>query len=127
VAALKLIDRLENGVLANCRGMGERLGAGLRELQKEYPQIGDIRQAGLHVGVELVRDPVRREPAPELFAAVRAEGLRRGIIFGVGGMEKNVLKIKPPLIISPQEADTALELLRDCLRAALASGAEKLG
>jgi 4-aminobutyrate aminotransferase-like enzyme len=122
VAAMKLIDRLESGVLENCRLMGERLRAGLGELQKDYPQMGDVRQAGLHVGVELVRDPEGREPAPELLAAVRQEGLERGIIFGVGGMGKNVLKIKPPLVISRQEADTVLELLRDCLRAALAAG-----
>jgi 4-aminobutyrate aminotransferase-like enzyme len=120
VAALKLIDRLENGVLANCRAMGAHLFRGLESLQKEYPQMGDIRQAGLHLGVELVKDPATREPAPELFAAVRAEGLQRGVIFGVGGMAKNVLKIKPPLIINREEADTVLELLRDSLKAALA-------
>jgi 4-aminobutyrate aminotransferase-like enzyme len=120
VAGLKLIDELEHGVLANCRAMGERIAKGLREMQKSFPVMGDIRQAGLHIGVELVKDPETREPAAELFSAVRRKGLEKGIIFGLGGTAKNVLKIKPPLIITAAEADTVLELFRDSLAAALA-------
>lgn len=120
VAGLKLIDELENGVLANCRAMGEHIGRGLREMQKDFPVIGDIRQAGLHIGVELVKDPRTRAPNPELFAAVRRKGLEKGVIFGLGGTAKNVLKIKPPLIITREEADTVLALFRDSLREAQA-------
>jgi len=123
VAALKLIDRLENGVLANCRAMGEHLRRGLEALEREYPQIGDIRQAGLHIGVELVKDPDGKEPASELLAEVRRQALARGVIFGIGGMGRNVLKIKPPLIIAPEEADTVLERLRDALKAAVSGKA----
>jgi len=119
VAGLKLIDELENGVLANCRAMGERIGRGLREMQKDFDVIGDVRQAGLHIGVELVKDRETRAPAPQLFAAVRSKGLEKGIIFGLGGTAKNVLKIKPPLIITAEEVDTVLKLFRDCLSAAL--------
>jgi 4-aminobutyrate aminotransferase-like enzyme len=119
VAGMKLIDLLENGVLDNCRAMGERIGKGLREMQQEFPVIGEVRQAGLHIGVELVKDPARRTPAPELFAAVRKKGFENGIIFGLGGTAKNVLKIKPPLIVSPDEADTILHLFQKSLRAAL--------
>ena len=64
VAGLKLIDLLEKGVLANCRVMGERIGDGLKAMQKELPVIGDVRQAGLHIGVELVKDPESRAPDP---------------------------------------------------------------
>ena len=119
VAGLKLIDMLENGVLANCRTMGERIGAGLRAMMAEFPVIGDVRQAGLHIGVELVKDPATREPAPDLYMAVRRKGFENGIIFGLGGTAKNVLKIKPPLIVSAEEADTILDLFRKSLRAAL--------
>ena len=119
VAGLKLIDLLEKGVLANCRAMGERIAKGLRALQKEFPVMGDVRQAGLHIGVELVKDPASREPDPELYAATRKKGLENGIIFGLGGTAKNVLKIKPPLIVTAGEADTILDLFRASLRAAL--------
>jgi 4-aminobutyrate aminotransferase-like enzyme len=122
VAALKLIAELEGGVLANCRAMGERIGKGLRAIQKDFPVIGDVRQAGLHIGVELVKDPVTREPDPGLYAAVRKKGMEKGIIVGLGGTAKNVLKIKPPLIVSAAEADTILSLFRESLAAALAEG-----
>ncbi len=120
VAGLKLIELLEGGVLENCRRMGARLAEGLGGMQKEFPVIGDVRQAGLHIGVELVADPVTREPAADLVAAVRRRGLENGILFGIGAVKKNVLKIKPPLILSQEEADTALELFRRCLQEALA-------
>lgn len=121
VAALKLIEMLENGILENCNRMGDYLGAGLRRLQKDRPRIGDVRQAGLHIGVELVKDPETREPDPELFARVRAYSLEHGVLVGVGGMHKNVLKVKPPFIISRQEADTVLGVLADALRVAEAA------
>jgi 4-aminobutyrate aminotransferase-like enzyme len=117
VAGLKLIEELERGVLANCRAMGDRIGKALREMQKDFPVMGDVRQAGLHIGIELVKDPRTREPAPELVQAVRKKGLEKGIIFGLGGTAKNVLKIKPPLIITAEEADTVLDLFRSCLSA----------
>jgi 4-aminobutyrate aminotransferase-like enzyme len=121
VAALKLIEMLEKGILDNCNRMGDYLGEGLRRLQKDRPRIGDVRQAGLHIGVELVKDPETREPDPELFARVRAYSLEHGVLVGVGGMHKNVLKVKPPFIINRQEADTVLSVLADALRAAEAA------
>jgi 4-aminobutyrate aminotransferase-like enzyme len=119
VAGLKLIDLLEKWVLDNCRRMGDYLGSELRKLQGEYPQIGEVRQAGLHIGLELVKDPVTREPGTELLSEVRKAGFEKGIIFGVGGMARNVLKIKPPLIITEKEADTVLERFAASLNAAL--------
>ena len=119
VAGLKLIDLLERGVLENCRRMGDYLGDELKKLQKEFPQMGDVRQAGLHIGVELVNDPVTKEPGTELMREVRKAGFEQGIFFGVGGMAKNVLKIKPPLVIRKDEADAVLERFRRSLAAGL--------
>jgi 4-aminobutyrate aminotransferase-like enzyme len=116
VAALKLIDLLENGVLENCRAMGERLREGLESIRKDLPEIGQVRQVGLHVGVELVKDPVSKEPAAELMRRTREAGFENGIIFGVGGAHKNVLKIKPPLIITAREVDEVLERFEKSLR-----------
>jgi 4-aminobutyrate aminotransferase-like enzyme len=129
VAAMKLIDLMEHGVLDNCRAMGERIGNGVRELQKKYPVIGDVRQAGLHIGVELVKDAALRTPDPDLFTAIRKKGFENGIIFGLGGTAKNVLKIKPPLIVSGEEAAVILDLFEKSLRDALADreGAKHAG
>ncbi len=125
VAGLKLIDLLEHGVLENCRRMGDYIGAELRKLQKEFPQMGDVRQAGLHVGVELVNDPITKEPGTKLMSGVRKAGFDNGIFFGVGGMAKNVLKIKPPLIIQKDEADTVLERFRKSLINGIESSVKK--
>jgi 4-aminobutyrate aminotransferase-like enzyme len=116
VAALKLIEMLENGLLENCNFMGDYLGNGLRTLQKEVPRIGDVRQAGLHIGVEFIKDPETREADGELLTAVRAYGMDHGVLFGVGGMLKNVLKVKPPFVISRDEADTVLSVIAEALK-----------
>lgn len=112
VAAAKQIALLENGVLENTTRMGEYMRTGLKELQREFPEIGDIRVAGLHIGIEFVRDPESKEPLINEGKAIREEGIRAGVIFGLGGVRKNVLKIKPPLIIKQAECDEVLEKLR---------------
>ncbi len=119
VAAAKLLAMLEAGVLDNCRTVGDYLGARLRAMMGEYPELGDVRQAGLHIGVELVRDPVTREPLPAAAAAIREAGMARGIILGLGGVRPNVLKVKPPLIVTRAEADEILERFEASLRAVL--------
>lgn len=117
VAALKQIEMLENGILENCNVMGDYLGSELKKMQKEFPRIGDVRQAGLHIGVEFVKDPDTREADGDLLQHVRNFGMENGVVFGVGGMLKNVLKVKPPFVISREECDIILETIRNALRA----------
>ena len=112
VAAAKLIDILEDGVLENARKMGLYLRTRLEELQQEFPEIGDIRQAGLHVGVELVQDPETKEPLIDQCKAVRKEAIELGVIFGLAGPRPNVLKIKPPLVVTQDECDEIMDKLR---------------
>jgi len=119
VTAAKQLAMLEAGVLENCREVGDYLGDRLRAMMADYPEIGDVRQAGLHIGVEFVRDPDSREPIVDETVAIRTEGLQRGIIFGLGGVRRNVLKIKPPLICTRAEADEILDLFAACVRAVL--------
>jgi 4-aminobutyrate aminotransferase-like enzyme len=99
---------LEAGVLDNCRAMGKYLGDNIKEMMKDYPEIGDIRQAGLHIGVEFVKDLESKTPMSEETVAIRDAGFKHGIIFGLGGVRKNVLKVKPPLIVTKDECDEIL-------------------
>lgn len=119
VASAKLLELLEDGVLENCRNMGAYIGDTIKKMMKEYPQIGDVRQAGLHIGVEFVTDPESREPHPDAGPAVRDAGFDNGIIFGLGGVRRNVLKVKPPLIINREEADDLLDRFERSVRQAL--------
>jgi len=116
VAAAKQIELLENGILENTRRMGAYLKKGLEAIQSEYPEIGDIRQAGLHIGVELVKDPVSKVPLMDHGKRVREEGIKLGVIFGLGGPRPNVLKIKPPLIVSSAECDEILDKFRTAMK-----------
>jgi 4-aminobutyrate aminotransferase-like enzyme len=83
--------------------------------------MGDIRQAGLHIGIEFVRDPRTKEPTVDKCIQVRDEGMKLGAIFGLGGARRNVLKIKPPLIVNQGEADQVLGILERALQKVLRS------
>jgi len=87
---------------ANAREVGARLRAGLEAVKS--PWVGTVHGAGLYLGLELVRDD-QRTPAPELTAEL-CERLRQlGVIMQATGDHGNVLKIKPPLILTANEAD----------------------
>ena len=81
--------------------------------------MGDIRQVGLHIGVEFVKDPDGKEPLDEETKRIRDEGIRRGVIFGLAGVRRNLLKIKPSLIIDQDACDEVLRLLGEAMQAVL--------
>ncbi len=120
VTAAKQIELLQAGVLANCRAMGLYLGDALRKLAARYPEIGDVRQAGLHVGVEFVADPKSKTPLPKETVAIRDAGFKHGVFFGLGGVRKNVLKVKPPLIVNRAECDEILDKFERSVKDVLA-------
>ncbi len=115
VAALTVLDVLEDeGLVANAAVVGDGLRAGLRELARRRPVIGDVRGRGLMTGVELV-DSETNAPATGLAAAVRDEMRERGVLIGTTRREKNVLKIRPPLCIGPDEAQMIVTTLDEVL------------
>lgn len=112
VAAAKQLEIIErDGLLENTRQIGAYIAAGLHKLQDEFPEMGDVRQAGLHIGIEFVQ-PRTGAPDVEHCVQVRDESMKLGVIFGLGGARKNVLKVKPPLIVTRSEADEILDVLR---------------
>ena len=120
VASLKMLEIIErDGVLDNVNRMGAYLKEGLLRLQREFPEMGDVRQIGLHIGVEFVKDPDGKQPLEEQTKRIRDEGIKRGAIFGLAGVRGNLLKIKPPLIIQQDECDEVLRLLGESIRAVL--------
>lgn len=115
VAAAKQIELLENGVLENTRRMGAYLKTGLEKIQKDFPEIGDIRQAGLHIGIELVLNPETKAPATAESIAVHKAAIGHGLLLGMAGPRKHILKIKPPLIVNRGECDEILDKFRRSL------------
>jgi 4-aminobutyrate aminotransferase-like enzyme len=66
---------------------------------------------GLFFGVELVRDRETREPAPDEAGYVVNRLRERGVLTGTDGPHHNVLKLRPPLVVSEEDADLLLETL----------------
>lgn len=90
----------------------------LRALQARHPLIGDVRGAGLMIGVELVSDRATKEPAPAAAAQVRALCREAGVLIGVGGQSGNVARVQPPLVISREQLAHAIATLDRALEAA---------
>lgn len=109
LATLDVID--EDGLQENCRVLGERLINGLRKLQEHHPLIGDVRGMGLMIGVELVRDRATKEPAKSETLDVLEYCRELGVLIGKGGLDGNILRIKPPMCITADDADYALAVL----------------
>jgi 4-aminobutyrate aminotransferase-like enzyme/Ser/Thr protein kinase RdoA (MazF antagonist) len=91
--------------------MGAHLRRGLDALAARHPLIGDVRGRGLYLGVEMVRDRDRCDPARTEAAAVVEAVKRRGALLSTDGPDANVLKIKPPLAISRGDCDRFLAAL----------------
>jgi len=109
MAMLDVIER--EGLIANAAAVGAHLRQGLETLAQRHAIFGDIRAAGLFVGAELVRDRETREPATEEAARI-VNGLRaRRVLISAAGPSANVLKIRPPLVFSKDNADLFLSAL----------------
>ena len=96
--------------MANAATVGAHLMAGLEALMDKHPLIGDVRGRGLMVGVELVRDRATKERAIEERNAVVTAAFERGLL--MLGAGKNSIRFSPPLVLTREQADTAVAILR---------------
>jgi acetylornithine/N-succinyldiaminopimelate aminotransferase len=99
-AACAVLDALDDGLLDHVREVGARLSAGLAEL----PAVQEVRGAGLLIGCDLDR------PAADVVASC----LERGLVVGTAG--EPVLRLTPPLVVSADEVDEALDILSEVLQ-----------
>jgi 4-aminobutyrate aminotransferase len=112
-AALATIKLLKESLIENAADVGAHLKAGLTALMETHPLIGDVRGRGLMVGVELVRDRVTKERAAEERDAVVNAAFRRGLL--VLGAGKNAIRLSPPLVLTREQADTAVRIFDEAL------------
>ncbi|WP_026870090.1 aspartate aminotransferase family protein [Inquilinus limosus] len=109
MAVLDVIE--EEGLIANARDTGAFLQEALRALANRHAAIGDVRGAGLFVGVELVRDRATREPDGTLAARVVNGLRRRRVLVSSCGRHGNVLKLRPPLVFGREHAEMLVDAL----------------
>jgi alanine-glyoxylate transaminase/(R)-3-amino-2-methylpropionate-pyruvate transaminase len=111
-AGLAVLDTIdEDGLQENSKVVGGRFKQGLKELQTRHRLIGDVRGMGLMLGAELVRDRGTKEPAKEETLQILEIAREHGVLLGKGGLDGNVLRIKPPMCLTAQDVDFALEVL----------------
>src|SRR4051795_12343413 len=119
LAVLDEIDRLD--LCARAREIGEALNRRMRGLQERVPQLGDVRGLGSMIGLEFVRDPNTREPAPELASRVAEHALRHGLVLLKAGLYGNVIRNLAPLVISDEQLAEALDVLEAAIEHSVAA------
>lgn len=114
LASIEVIQ--EENLAQNAGRIGTLMMTRLRDIQKKYPIIGDVRGMGLALGIELVRDPQTKEPAPAETEAVIEHAIRRGLaLIPPIGFYGNVIRFAPPLTITEETALTGLDIFEGAL------------
>jgi 4-aminobutyrate aminotransferase len=112
-AALATIGLLRGGLTANAAEVGAYLIAQLTTLAERHRVIGDVRGKGLMIGIELVRDRETKERATTERDALVMAAFRRGLLILAAG--QNSVRLSPPLVLTREQADTAVEILDQSL------------
>ncbi len=99
----------------NALRVGKHLLSKLKQLTEKHPIIGDVRGSGLFIGIELVRNRETLEPAAEEADYVINRLQEHGILLSTDGPLHNVLKFKPPILFSMENADLLLATLDQVL------------
>ena len=116
-AGMAVLDVIEEEKLqARAATLGRRFMDGLAELRERHTIIGDVRGCGLFLGIELVRDRKTLEPADTEAAMIVNAMKQRGVLLSTDGPLRNVIKIKPPMVVVENDVDMAIRLLDDVLQ-----------
>jgi 4-aminobutyrate aminotransferase len=114
-ATLKTIELLQGGLISNSAEVGGYLRGGLEKLMRKYECIGDVRGMGMMIGVEFVKDRQSKVQDPEMRDRVELASFERGLI--LVGCGTNSIRWSPPLILTRENVDVALEIFEDALAA----------
>jgi len=102
---------IEEDMVENAATVGEAALDRLEEIKGEHDLVGDVRGKGLHLGAELVEDRESKEPAVEAAKAVRSGAHREGLLVSRCGTLGNVIRLSPPLTVTPEGMSEMLNRL----------------
>jgi 4-aminobutyrate aminotransferase-like enzyme len=115
--ASALIDILQQEKLVqNAAKTGTYFLGRMKELAERFPIIGDVRGKGLLIGIELVKNAKTKEPAQNALKSILQDSFKKGLLFSVSGLYKNVIKFSPPLILTTDQVDKAIDIIEYSLK-----------
>jgi len=112
-AALATLELLEQELVDNAARVGEHMLVRMREWPRRFRTVGDVRGLGLMLGVEFVKDQGSKERNPGIRDRVTHAAFKRGVV--VLGAGPNSLRLSPPLVLTREQADFAMETLEECI------------
>jgi 4-aminobutyrate aminotransferase len=114
-ASLATLELLEREYIANAAQRGEQLRQGLLKLQRQHPEIGEVRGLGLMVAMDMVKDRDKMTPDPHLRDQVVQTAFQKGLL--LLGAGESAVRMCPPLCITADQVETALYILAGVLAA----------
>lgn len=119
-AALATIDVIEKGRLViEAAKQGSYMLEKLDKLKSKYDIIGDVRGLGLMIGIEFVKDRRSKEPDADIVKRIREIALQKGLILISCGMHDQVIRLVPPLMITKEQVDSAINILDESIEEVL--------
>ena len=117
VAGKATFDHIEKkDLIRNSRDLGSYILDSLASISEGKESTGDVRGRGLIIGFELVKDKSTKEPATEEAASVTRRAMGEGLLLRRYGRYRNVLIMTPPLTLSREQADVALEIIEKVVK-----------
>jgi 4-aminobutyrate aminotransferase-like enzyme len=116
VAAEVVLDELIGGLIEKTKRNGLYFKRLLESLKDRHELIGDVRGEGLFLGIELVKNRKTKEPAKDAAAKFLQEAWKRKVLVGLGGLDNNVVRIEPPLVITKEHIEDSVEAFNEALR-----------
>lgn len=111
-------DMSENDIPAKAMKIGEKFKSRLQAMADKYKSIGDIRNLGAMISVEFVKDRDTKEPDKEMVGKLVSECFDRGLLIMGAGIYGNCIRFLPPLVMSDEQVDTAMDIFEAALREA---------
>ena len=109
LAVLDVFER--DNILQHVADVGAYVTKGLHSLMAKYDIIGDVRNRGLFFAIELVSDKVDKTPAKQETLQIVNSMRKLGVLISKIGLHDNVLKMRPPLVFTIENADFLLSSL----------------
>ncbi|TFG04475.1 MAG: aspartate aminotransferase family protein [Promethearchaeota archaeon] len=124
-AALINIEVIKKAnILAEVKRKGAYVTKRLKEMQEEFNIIGDVRGPGLFIGIEIVEDRDTKKPSNSRAEKILEEAYKRKVLIDLNmpimtrrnENYRNVIKYKPPLVITDEQIDHSLDVIRECIQ-----------